>query len=57
MGNLHQAVRHLNRVGGKDILIVDGVFYEISARELTEDTFEDAVQNLIEESRHERRND
>ncbi len=54
---LHDAVRHLNRVGGSDILIVDGRIYEISARELDTDTVRQAVRNLIEEKGNERRND
>ncbi len=51
---LHDAVRHLNRVGGSDILIVDGRVYEIASRELDADTVRQAVRNLIEEKGDER---
>ncbi|MGM0783855.1 MAG: hypothetical protein ACQEUM_07070 [Pseudomonadota bacterium] len=49
---LHLAAKELRRIGGTDIVIVEGEIYEISARKLDRETVRRAVKNLDEGKRH-----
>lgn len=44
-------IRHLEKVGGTDVVIVGHEVYEIRVRKLDEDTVHDAIRRVIEQDK------